>query len=359
MTTSEQLELEAEAARARIATSLDELRDRMTPGQIVDQLVDYARDGGGGVFLRNLGRQVVANPFPVTLVGAGLAWLAFAGGRSPSPDGYGRSSYARTRNGRGDLDYSRDYSRAAGDVGDRATRTGERLRGSASAVANETGGTVSEWGDNARKTASDWSQRSRSAASDMTDRASKAASDMADRASEAGSRMRDAAISSGQAISETASDAYESAVDVSRRGADAVRRTASTLSEGTAARAQGLAKSVLGLVQEQPLVLAGIGLALGAMLGASLPATETENQIMGGASDATKGEAANFAQHEFEKGKAVATEAWSAAKPELDRQLHGAGNDPGGEASLVPSDDSGRTETARDGNRGNTEYSIE
>src|SRR4051812_20537028 len=84
MTTSEQLEREAEATRAQIAATLDELRGRMTPGQVVDQLVDYARDSGGGEFVRNFGQQGVGNPIPVTLVGAGLAWLMMASRRGPA-----------------------------------------------------------------------------------------------------------------------------------------------------------------------------------------------------------------------------------------------------------------------------------
>lgn len=51
------------------ATIFDELRERITPGQLVDQAVDYARDSGGGMFVRNLGRQTTANPLPVALAG--------------------------------------------------------------------------------------------------------------------------------------------------------------------------------------------------------------------------------------------------------------------------------------------------
>ena len=87
MATSEQLEREAEATRAQIAATLDELRGRMSPGQMVDELVDYARDNGGAEFFRNFGRQVVDNPVPVTLVGAGLAWLMMAGRGGPSRRG--------------------------------------------------------------------------------------------------------------------------------------------------------------------------------------------------------------------------------------------------------------------------------
>src|SRR4051812_21979344 len=78
MKSSAQLELETEEARSRVNATLDELRARATPGQLVDQLIDYARGSDGGAFLGNLKRQAVNNPLPVVLLGTSLAWLAFA-----------------------------------------------------------------------------------------------------------------------------------------------------------------------------------------------------------------------------------------------------------------------------------------
>ena len=39
------------------------------------------------------------------------------------------------------------------------------------------------------------------------------------------------------------------------------------------------------MLQEQPLALAAIGIALGAAIGAALPSTERENQLLGQTSD--------------------------------------------------------------------------
>ena len=58
MTYSEQLERETESCRRQLADTLDELRARMTPGEVVDQLVDYAKDTTGGLFFQNLKQQV-------------------------------------------------------------------------------------------------------------------------------------------------------------------------------------------------------------------------------------------------------------------------------------------------------------
>lgn len=78
---SAQLEREAEGRRADLSATLDELRSRITPGQLVDQTLDYAREGNVGEFVRNLARDARDNPLPLALIGAGIAWLMVAKGR--------------------------------------------------------------------------------------------------------------------------------------------------------------------------------------------------------------------------------------------------------------------------------------
>src|SRR6185436_6753832 len=80
---SEQLECEAEVARGNLAADLDELRQRMTPGQIVDEVADYARDTQVAEFARNLLRDLRENPLPLLLIGAGIAWSIIASSRRP------------------------------------------------------------------------------------------------------------------------------------------------------------------------------------------------------------------------------------------------------------------------------------
>ena len=90
-----------------------------------------------------------------------------------------------------------------------------------------------------------------------------------------------AAELAGQAY-ERAGDAVERAVETTSeaydRARDAARRSVSAAAEGT----RGLTR----FMREEPMVLAGLGIALGALVGALLPATEIENRTMGEASDA-------------------------------------------------------------------------
>lgn len=79
---SERLERQSRQTRARLSETIEALRGRMTAGQVIDQVAEYARSGAqhGPVadFFRNLGREVRDNPLPLTLIAIGVAWLVVA-----------------------------------------------------------------------------------------------------------------------------------------------------------------------------------------------------------------------------------------------------------------------------------------
>lgn len=81
----EEILAEIERTRSDMDATLSAIEHRLTPGQLVDQGIDYLRHSGANEFVHNLGGSVKHNPLPVALVGIGLAWLMAAGRR---PDDY-------------------------------------------------------------------------------------------------------------------------------------------------------------------------------------------------------------------------------------------------------------------------------
>jgi hypothetical protein len=79
MPTNETADLERDVAeeRARVDETLDEVQRRLTPGQLIDEVLHHGR-GAGTDFVANLGRTLAANPIPTALVGVGLMWLLLA-----------------------------------------------------------------------------------------------------------------------------------------------------------------------------------------------------------------------------------------------------------------------------------------
>ena len=280
---SEQLEREAEDTRAQLAGTLDELRARISPGQVVDELMDYAREGAGGEFVRNLKRQVVRNPLPVALMGAGLGWLLLAG-------------------------------RKSADASERVPRH-ERWD-EATMRAREQGGAAVE-------RVKDWSSESANAVRDAASRAKEtsksAASAIGDKSREAGVRMSAAASSAATSIKEAASSTGQSAA----AAYDAAGRAAASMADSAASLGRGASdtgRTFMNFCREQPLVLAGLGIALGAAIGALLPATETEDRLMGEASDRAKDQARSLAEEQYGKAKATAEHAVDAAQNEMSKQ---------------------------------------
>lgn len=299
MSSSERLEHEAEVTRAQIADSLAELRERMTPGQVVEQVLDYARDGRPAEFFRNLGRQVVDNPVPVALIGAGLGWLIMAG-RGHHASGNGASHVGERAS-----EASRQAMQAAEDVKRRAA---DRASGLAESV------------------------------SDVVDSGSNMADDVARSARHASSQLRQGAGSAGASVADAASSAYGATAAGARRTTGAFSRSASAV--GRSASAVGSSavqsgRSAVGFLKDEPLVLAGIGLALGAAIGAALPSSDAEDRVMGDTSDELKRDASAFAEAKWEKGKAVAETAAEKAMEDVKHEVKQAAEEEG----LMPQGD--------------------
>jgi hypothetical protein len=85
----EQILTDIYRTRDELERTLVAIEHRLTPGQLVDQGLDYLRHSGANEFVHNLGGAAKQNPLPVALVGIGLAWL-MALGRQPAQN-YGSS----------------------------------------------------------------------------------------------------------------------------------------------------------------------------------------------------------------------------------------------------------------------------
>jgi hypothetical protein len=156
---SERLKREAEGMRWQLSETLDELRGRMTPGRVVDQVIDYTRDGPVGKFLRNLGREVREKPMPLVLIGIGIAWLMLSSSRT-SRSVIASAAGAVVRKAE---DIGTTASAAVGRTSDWGQQTAARLVDRASNVASAVGNQTAELADRARSVTDGFAGRARSA----------------------------------------------------------------------------------------------------------------------------------------------------------------------------------------------------
>ncbi len=310
----EQLEQETEQTRSRIADTLDELRACMTPGHVVDQLADRLSDGAAAAFARNLKDQTVSNPLPVALIGAGLAWLML------SPRGSNRSfirgSGARLRTA------TNDAAESVGDMADSAGRA-------ASGKSAEWSESAANFGRNARETLSATTERAGQAGGDMAGSVKDAAGSMTDAAQQAAAQtagtFRRTAGSMADSTRESVARAADTMCETAGSVSDSMQRTAGAVSESAKAAGQRTLQSgsaFLDFCRDQPMILAGFGVAVGAMIGALLPTTETEHQLMGEASDRVKAAAQDLAEKQYESAKKAGERAFDAAKDEAVKQMN-------------------------------------
>lgn len=79
----EEILAEIDHTRDEMHRTLSAIEHRLTPGQLVDQGMDYLRHSGATEFAQNLGGAAKQNPLPVALAAIGIGWL-MALGRQPA-----------------------------------------------------------------------------------------------------------------------------------------------------------------------------------------------------------------------------------------------------------------------------------
>jgi ElaB/YqjD/DUF883 family membrane-anchored ribosome-binding protein len=250
-----------------LGDTLEALQRKLSPGEFFDQALGYVRSSGSSEFVSNLKYTFEQNPVPMGLVGIGLAWLMMSGrsGSVQSDQVYGGESAGRR------------LGHMASDVHARTRDAATRAR---------------EGMGRARES--------------MT-RASETAREVMGRASET---ARESMARAREGIERVASTSRERIHQLSHSAREGVSRVSSLSREGATRAKSGFEH----LVDEQPLVLGAIGLALGAVLAASLPRTRREDEVMGETRDELLQQARAKGEEQMEKARQVATTAGSAAR---------------------------------------------
>ena len=83
---------EIDRTRSEMDRTLTAIEHRLTPGQLVDQGLDYLRHSGANEFVQNLGGTAKQNPLPVALATIGIGWLMALGRQPAQQQGFGFTS---------------------------------------------------------------------------------------------------------------------------------------------------------------------------------------------------------------------------------------------------------------------------
>jgi hypothetical protein len=135
----------------------------MTPGRVVDQVVDYTRGSPAAEFLRNLGREVRENPMPLVVVGIGILWLLLATNRTSRAVIASAADQVTAKA----EDLGVAASAAVSRTGEWGQQMAARLSGRTSDVASTVGNTTAELADRARDAAGGLADKGRSASTSI------------------------------------------------------------------------------------------------------------------------------------------------------------------------------------------------
>lgn len=128
---------EIDRTRGEMDRTLAAIEHRLTPGQLVDQGLDYLRQSGANEFVQNLGGTAKQNPMPVAVTAIGLAWL-MALGRQPAQQNYGSTSSSGIREGMSSMrEKASGMREGAAQLGDSAKQQWQRARGTVDSLVNE------------------------------------------------------------------------------------------------------------------------------------------------------------------------------------------------------------------------------
>jgi hypothetical protein len=291
----EELRQESEQSRAQFAATVDQLKERITdtaedirykvsPEGIKSEVSDFVSRKTQG-WLDALKQQAMENPMQAIAAGTAVAMPALRLARGfPLPllmIGAGlalSSKIVRTR------------------AADAAAPTIEKAKEMAGQAAER----VQSFGEDVADAVSATGRRAADMASQAQARATGLASDLTERAAQTTDKVK-AGI---DAASETTKDTIEHARSTVRD------------------KAAGAPETARQMIRDNAALIGGLGVAIGAIIAASLPDTRAEGALMGNASDGVRRAAGKSAQSGFETAKdAVLSATDAGAKSVSDADL--------------------------------------
>ena len=304
--------------KTSVSETASDLRQRISPEAIKAEVADYVRSRGermieditaaarrnpmqavavGASIAYPLLRLARAIPLPVLMVGAGVFFANSKAGQSVTQkasdlasdlsDEVRRRSHDLSDQVSSSIDAAKDVaSNTVGRAADMISTGADQIRGSAASAGSELNSASDRVRDGATSLGDAINTRAGELRDGVTNLASSATEATRDFTVDAAASARNAAASAKQSASETAKGLRDKASDISGRAG----------------------KTFLDTIEQNPLLVAGVGLLLGGLIASALPRSEIEENLVGEASATTKRRAQEAAAQGFEAAKGAAGE---------------------------------------------------
>jgi hypothetical protein len=326
-----------EQLRTSVADTASDIRQRISPDHIKAEVSDYIRSRGEHLLddvtaaaHRNplqalaigvsvgypLLRMARAIPLPVLMIGAGLFFAGSKTGQAASQKAMDMAS-----------DLSDEVQRRAHDVRDQVAESAaaakayasenlDRLRDTVSdgtAQVSQAANQVNETANRMGSTLASGADSLKDKAGSLRDKAASLGASAADQADNLKDRTVRAAGSAASSLQDIASDATSSVRRAAGSAADAGLNAVKT-ARNTASDLSGRAgKTVLETIEQNPLVVAGVGLLIGGLIASALPRSNIEDGLIGEASNSVKKRAQAAASQGIDAAKDAVGDVYDKA----------------------------------------------
>jgi hypothetical protein len=352
-----------EQLKTSVADTASDIRRRVSPDAIKAEVSDYIRSRGeqllndvsaaarrnpmqavavGASVAYPLLRLARAIPVPVLMVGAGLF---FAGSKT------GQAATQKASDIASDL--SDEVVRRAREFGDQVGETASAAKAYASDQFDRISAGVSAGTDQASRTAdaasttvTDHSKTLQDTAASFGSALSDGASDLREQAvglaGSAAATVQDKSVSLGNSMADRTADLKDQGIrmagsaattvqDMAANATAFVRDAAGTtavagLNAGKALRDTAFditdrtGKTIFQTIEQNPLLVAGVGLLIGGLIASALPRSDIEDGLVGDASTAVKRRAQAAASQGFDAAKNAVGEVYDEASRQAEQE---------------------------------------
>jgi ElaB/YqjD/DUF883 family membrane-anchored ribosome-binding protein len=263
-----------------LAETIDEIQYRLSPDHIMEQTKEKVRRAGVRTSRKMIDR-IKENPIPTAMVGMGL-WMLM-----------------RDRGDSYDYDTGYDFDYATSDVeGRRFGRSRYTPYTSADSLGNRGYGS-----SNFNQTDEGMTDRLKDRAGDVADRVSGTMHDARERTSEAMHNLGDKASDLGH-------DAADRMRDLGHETSERMR----DMRHEAAIRARRISRRTSDFMSESPMVAGLAAIAIGAIIGAIIPESRKEHELMGETRDRLAERGREMVSEGIDTAKEAAANAAEAAK---------------------------------------------
>jgi hypothetical protein len=319
-----------EQLKTSVAETASDIRHRISPDAIKAEVSGYIKTRGEQL-LNDVTAAARRNPMQAVAVGVSVAYPLLRLVRTiPAPIlmiGAGLF-FAGSKSGQAATQKASDV---ASDLSDEAIQR-----------ARQIGNQFAESASAAKGYASDQLDRASAAVSGAIDPASRAVDAAGATISSTSQKLQEKAASFGVSVAEGASDLENSGIHMSSSATTAVQEAASGVAS-VGRRAMGAVteagldsaratrekasdftertgKTIFQTIEQNPLLVAGVGLLVGGLIASALPRSEIEDDLVGDASNAAKRRAEAAASQGFDAARTAVGEIYDETARQAEKE---------------------------------------